>query len=101
MTQNLGGNVLVFPALGLISPAAGTEPAQRRSLPGLQGIENNTRISLYSVRLLEVDGATPLLTQTLPVPNSAVRRAMFSVSLLTRDSATSSRTRWASCAGAT
>src|SRR5664279_496639 len=87
LAQNLGGNVLVFPVVGLVSqPLA--QSMLTTQLGGMPGIENNTRLSLYSSRLLEVNGATPLLGEDLPLPNATVRRAMFDVSLVTRDSTT-------------
>ncbi len=86
LSENLGGNVLVFPALGLVSPTLG-QTLLSAQLQGVQGIENNTRIALYNTRLVAVNGELPLLDegQDLPIP-SGVRRAMFDVSLLTRDS---------------
>ncbi len=58
LSQNLGGNVLVFPTLGLVSQplAQGMLTAQ---LSGVQGIQNNTRIALYNATLLTVDGQAP------------------------------------------
>ncbi len=80
LTQNFGGNVLVFPALSLISQplAQGLLTSQ---LQGVEGVENNTRLSLYNSRLIGVNGETPVDSERFGGP----RRA-FSASLLERNS---------------
>ena len=85
LAQNFGGNVLVFPVLGLVSQplAQGMLTAQLQSV---EGVENNTRLSMYSARLTAVNGQTPILIDELPFPNETVRRAQFSINLLVRDS---------------
>ncbi len=84
LTENFGGNVLVFPALGLVSQslAQGMLTAQ---LDGVEGIENNARLSLYNVQLAEINGSTPVVEEDFGAPGSPNRRT-FAASLLTRDS---------------
>ncbi|MEO8393883.1 MAG: FtsX-like permease family protein [Chloroflexota bacterium] len=85
LSQNLGGNVLVFPAVGLISQTL-AQAMLNTQLTAVQGVENNTRISIYNARLLEVNGKTPILDEGFPVPGGGNRSRTFNVSLLTRDS---------------
>lgn len=84
LTENLGGNVLVFPALGVLSQPLG-QGLLTAQLRNIEGVVNNTRISVQSTRLVAVNGEAPVLDEEIPAP-SGVRRAMFDVSLLTRDS---------------
>ncbi|MFQ3567788.1 MAG: FtsX-like permease family protein [Aggregatilineales bacterium] len=58
LTQNLGGNVLVFPLVGLVSQGLG-QGLLDAQLRGIEGITYRTRISTYSGRLLAIDGKTP------------------------------------------
>lgn len=84
LSENLGGNVLVFPALGVFSQTLG-QGLLTTQLQGVEGVENNMTLSMYSTRLVEVNGETPVLADDIPVP-SGIRRAMFDVSVLVRDS---------------
>ncbi|MFN8448266.1 MAG: FtsX-like permease family protein [Anaerolineae bacterium] len=84
LTENLGGNVLVFPALGLVSQTL-AQSMLTTQLRGVEGVVNNTRISFDNVRLVSVNGETPVLDEDIPAP-SGVRRAMFDVNVLVRDS---------------
>ncbi len=74
LTQNFGGNVLVFPALGLLSPTL-AQNMLNQELQGMQGIQNNTRISLYNTQLTQVNGQLPLVSgnDELPVGEVAPR----------------------------
>ncbi|MCC6802003.1 MAG: ABC transporter permease, partial [Anaerolineae bacterium] len=83
LTQNLGGNVLVFPVLSVVSQALG-QGLLTAQLQGVEGVLNNTRISLYNAPLVAVNGEAPIDDEGF----SAVRggRRAFSVGLLTRDS---------------
>ena len=85
LSQNLGGNVLVFPAVGLISQTL-AQAMLNTQLTSVQGVENNTRISIYDATLLQVNGQAPVLDEGFPVPGGGNRRRAFDVSLLTRDS---------------
>ena len=84
LTENFGGNVLVFPALGLISPTIG-QGLLNTQLQGVAGVENNTRLSLYNARLVAVNGETPSIT-TYTGPVDRNRQPGFSASLLERNS---------------
>ena len=88
LTQNFGGNVLVFPLLGLVSQQLGQSVLDAQ-LGGIEGVSYNTRLSIYSGRLRMVNGEEPQLnevvqqfTDELPRgPSGAFRR----VSLLMRE----------------
>ncbi len=86
LTENLGGNVLVFPALGLVSPTLG-QATLNAQLQGVQGVQNNIRLSVYDSRLVAIDGQLPLQAERrgLPVPDNTYR-GDFNVSLIARDS---------------
>src|SRR5690606_39256157 len=84
MSQNLGGNVLVFPAIGVFSQtlAQGMLNAQ---LAGVEGVENNMTLSMRDAELVAVDGAPPVEEELpFPVPERANRA--FEVSVLEKDS---------------
>ena len=86
LSQNLGGNVLVFPAVGLISQTL-AQGMLNTQLKAVQGVQNNTLISIYNAQLLQVNGQTPVAEESFN-PRSrdgATRRSSFDVSLLTRD----------------
>ena len=85
LSQNLGGNVLVFPAVGLISQTL-AQAMLNTQLTSVQGVENNTRISIYNATLLQVDGQAPIPDEGFPMSDGGNRRRAFDVSLLTRDS---------------
>src|SRR5690606_34262365 len=55
LTQNFGGNVLVFPLLGLVSQQLGQSVLDAQ-LSGIEGVSYNTRLSIYSGRLRMVNG---------------------------------------------
>ncbi|MEP7290635.1 MAG: FtsX-like permease family protein, partial [Chloroflexota bacterium] len=87
MAESLGGNVLVFPALGMFSQtlAQGMLNAQ---LADVKGIDNNMRLSLHEAELLAVNGETPLSDDAmLSFPGADVtgERNTFQVALLERD----------------
>ena len=84
LTENFGGNVLVFPALGLVSQGL-AQGLLTNQLNGVEGIENNTRLSLYNSQLVAVNGEAPIPEGRFGSSNSSARRA-FSASLLERDS---------------
>jgi predicted lysophospholipase L1 biosynthesis ABC-type transport system permease subunit len=84
MSQNLGGNVLVFPAIGVFSQtlAQGMLNAQ---LAGVDGVENNMTLSMRDAELIAVNGAPPVEEELpFPVPERANRA--FEVSVLEKDS---------------
>ena len=68
VAQQLGGNVLVFPLLGLISPALG-QAALDAQLNNIDGINYRTTLYTYNGRLTAVNGEAPDL------PDLGVRRA--------------------------
>jgi putative ABC transport system permease protein len=68
VAQQLGGNVLVFPLLGLVSPTLG-QAALNTQLANTEGIDYRTTVSTYSGRLTAVNGEAPDL------PDFGVRRA--------------------------
>jgi ABC-type lipoprotein release transport system permease subunit len=84
LSENFGGNVLVFPALGLISQSLG-QATLNNQLQGVEGIENNTSLILYNAPLIDVNGEAPVLDEDISLPGG-IRRAIFDVSLLVRDS---------------
>ncbi len=85
MSQNLGGNVLVFPALGILSqPLA--QGMLNTQLAGLQGIDNNMRLSIYDAELMAVNGAEPVPEQSLfSDPDEQQNWAVPEVTLMVRD----------------
>ena len=85
LSQNLGGNVLVFPAIGLVSQTL-AQGLLNTQLKAVQGVQNNTLISLYNAELLQVNGQAPIPDEGFPTPGGGSRRRPFDVSLLTRDS---------------
>ncbi|MBL8147962.1 MAG: ABC transporter permease [Anaerolineae bacterium] len=58
MAQQLGGNVLVFPLLGLVSPAL-AQTQLNLQLNGMDGIDYRTTLSTYQGRLTAINGETP------------------------------------------
>lgn len=74
LTQNFGGNVLVFPLVGLVSQELG-QGLLDAQLRGIDGITYRTRISTYTGRLLAIDGEAPR-PPDLPVdlPPRAIQR---------------------------
>jgi putative ABC transport system permease protein len=84
MSQNLGGNVLVFPAIGVFSQtlAQGMLNAQ---LAGVEGVENNMTLSMRDAELFAVNGAPPV-EEELPFPVSERANRAFEVSVLEKDS---------------
>jgi predicted lysophospholipase L1 biosynthesis ABC-type transport system permease subunit len=89
LSQNLGGNVMVFPIVGLVSQTL-AQGMLTQQLSGVQGVENNTRLSTYNTRLVAVNGEPPVLADDIGLspdaPNDTVRRAQFSVEVMVRDS---------------
>ncbi len=69
VAQQLGGNVLVFPLLSLVSPALG-QTALNAQLNNIEGIDYRTTLSTYNGRLIAVDGEAP------EVPNFGMRQRM-------------------------
>ena len=88
LSQNLGGNVLVFPLLGLVSQDL-AQVFLNATISDMEGVDNNTRITLYNSRLVAIDGQDPQLPfqeqfeEQLP---RGPRRMMTSMSLMTRES---------------
>ncbi|HYO88535.1 MAG TPA: FtsX-like permease family protein, partial [Candidatus Limnocylindrales bacterium] len=69
VAQQLGGNVLVFPLLSLVSPQLG-QAALTAQLNSIDGIDYRTTLSTYNGRLVAIDGVEP------PVPDFGVRQRM-------------------------
>lgn len=67
MAQRMGGNVLVFPLLSLVSPALG-QAALNAQLNSIEGIDYRTTLSTYRGTLIAVDG------QALDLPDIGVPR---------------------------
>lgn len=86
LSQNMGGNVLVFPLLGLVSQDL-AQAFLDASISNIEGVENNTRMSMYNARLVAVDGEAPQITLPFEdqMPRGA-RRMVTSLSVMTRDS---------------
>jgi predicted lysophospholipase L1 biosynthesis ABC-type transport system permease subunit len=89
LSQNFGGNVLVFPLLGLVSEGLG-QTLLNAQLSGIEGIEYNTRLSLYSGRLNLIDGQEPQMNELAngfadELPRGP-RRAFSFVQMTMRDS---------------
>lgn len=68
MAQQMGGNVLVFPLLTLVSPALG-QAQLNMQLNTMDGIDYRTTLSTYAGRLTAINGETPQF------PDFGVRRA--------------------------
>jgi putative ABC transport system permease protein len=88
LTQNFGGNVLVFPLLGLVSQELG-QTVLDAQLSGIEGVAYNTRISMYTGQLSLVDGQEPQLNEIVSqfadeLPRGP-RRAFTRVNLLMRE----------------
>lgn len=60
MAQNLGGNVMVFPALGLFSPTL-AQGMLNTQLQGVEGIENNMLMTVYDGSIVRIDGNIPAI----------------------------------------
>ncbi len=58
LSQNLGGNVLIFPLGSLISPTI-TNALLNTALDNIEGIEYTTRLENYTGVIETVDGVTP------------------------------------------
>lgn len=85
LSQTLGGNVLVFPFVSLVSENIG-EGLLNAQLSDIEGIEYRTRLSTYEAQVQTVDGEVP----TFSFPGSdqmpaRAQRAMRSVGLQVRD----------------
>jgi putative ABC transport system permease protein len=61
LSQNLGGNVLVFPLAGLFNAQLG-QTLLNAQLSSIEGIQYNTRVDNHQVRLELVNGETPQST---------------------------------------
>jgi putative ABC transport system permease protein len=87
LSQNLGGNVLVFPALGIFSTTL-AQGLLNVQLAGVQGVENNTRLSFNDAFLFEVNGEAPLDDGGFGMmgDEGAPQRQPFNVTLIVRDS---------------
>jgi ABC-type lipoprotein release transport system permease subunit len=87
LSQNLGGNVLVFPVISLVSNDLG-QGLLNAQLNNIDGIQYRTQLSNYSATLLTVDGVVPEIT--LPdfiqdeMPAGA-RRAFASLQIVMRE----------------
>jgi putative ABC transport system permease protein len=68
VAQQLGGNVLVFPLISLVSPQLG-QAALNTQLNAIEGIDYRTTLSTYGGRLVAVNGQSP------DVPDFGVARA--------------------------
>ncbi len=66
LTNQLGGNVLVFPLTSVVSPALGTGLLNAQ-LDRIDGIRYRTELQNYAGRLVAVDGEMPRLV--IPVPD--------------------------------
>jgi predicted lysophospholipase L1 biosynthesis ABC-type transport system permease subunit len=91
LANELGGNVLVFPTLSVISPQL-AQTLLGSQLTNIEGVEYNTRLSNYSGRIIAVDGEAPPEVE-LPLGDNApermqrnVDRAFSSITLLSRES---------------
>lgn len=84
LSQNLGGNVMVFPLLGLVSQDL-AQTFLNASISTMDGVENNTRLSIYNTRLLTVDGLEPEIPFEDQIPSGA-RRMASSLGVMVRDS---------------
>jgi putative ABC transport system permease protein len=91
LANELGGNVLVFPTLSVISPQL-AQTLLGSQLSNVEGVEYNTRLSNYSGRIIAVDGEAPPEVE-LPLGDNApermqrnVDRAFSSITLLSRES---------------
>lgn len=60
VAQQMGGNVLVFPLLGLVSPTLG-QAQLNAQLDRTEGIDYRTTLSTYRGRLVAVNGEEPAL----------------------------------------
>ncbi len=74
LTQNFGGNVLVFPLLGMVSPAIG-QATVNAQVSNMQGIEYTTQTMTYAANLIAIDGAPPPETELQALMDEAPRRA--------------------------
>lgn len=84
MAQNLGGNVMVFPALGLLSPTL-AQGMLNTQLQGVDGIENNMQMTVYDAQLVAVDGREPVEEESPFSEPRSVNRVVFDVSVLVRN----------------
>jgi putative ABC transport system permease protein len=88
LSQNLGGNVLVFPLLGLVSQDL-AQTFLNATIAGMEGVDNNTRISIYNARLITIDGQEaqlPFQNQFEEQLPRRPRRMLSSISVMTRES---------------
>lgn len=74
LSQNFGGNVLVFPLLGVVSPSIG-QATVNAQVNNLEGIEYLTNTMTYSADLELVDGAPPPETEFQALVEEAPGRA--------------------------
>lgn len=58
LTQDLGGNVMVFPYLSLLNTGLG-QTILRTQLNGLEGVDNVTTFEYYEFDILAIDGERP------------------------------------------
>lgn len=91
LANELGGNVLVFPTLSVISPQL-AQTLLGSQLSNVEGVQYNTRLSNYNASIIAVDGEAPPEVE-LPLGDNApprmqrnVDRAFSSISLLSRES---------------
>jgi len=68
LAQQMGGNVLVFPLLGLVSPGL-AEAQLNLQLSGMEGIDYRTTLATYRGQLAAINGETP------QVPDIGIGRA--------------------------
>lgn len=72
MARQLGGNVLVFPLLSLVSPAL-AQTALNAQLNNIEGIDYRTTLSTYRGRLMAVDGVAAAAGSGGAQAQSAIR----------------------------
>lgn len=84
LTQNLGGNVLVFPVLNLISQGVG-QGLLNLQLQGIEGIEATTTITTVSSQLEALDGRPISINLPFEPPNARGARAIRSIQLQVRE----------------
>lgn len=83
MSETLGGNVLVFPALGMFSQTL-AQNMLNSQLEGVEGIENNMRLGVYDADLVAVNGQQPVDTESNPFGGSNPS-GRFEITVLMRD----------------
>lgn len=84
MSETLGGNVLVFPALGLLSQTL-AQGMLNTQLEDVEGVENNMRLGVYDADLVAVNGLPPVDTESENPFGGSGSSGRFQTTVLMRD----------------